>query len=569
MSREKDREIWNAAAIRSAETLLVLLKNLISDQILDNATCHSIREIVSTVERPEATLVFGGHFKAGKSSTLNAALGRTLLPSGRLPETGVICSIRSGIEDSATVRCSGQAIPVDCSMEMIRSVCSVVDRETGCKRDLSNIERIEVAVQGTCIPENLIWIDSPGITDEHAMDECARRAAAEADLLVWVLWTKHPVGEPETAFLRRHLNERGAASVVFLLNCFLAEDRQDLWDELAHQDVPRIWKKLEEAIGPMGFSDDVPLVMIPMSARAIRDVDQNAFGGSELRDLLRQFDSPRHPRFLKTRWHRASMALGELADTSQRRLESVRQENERLGAQLQLEKNEASRAEMALLQTVRGRLREFFLAWSMAAREVAQGLSAELTLLNLCHNGGKHGLELARRVNGCGDIPYFDLCQAVERDLIERGCQPVPSKTIEQILEPLRSHSLENDVPKVELKPKAWSAFGGATGIVVFAAPPVGLAMMLGGGVIAAKAARKQLDRIRQSISAVTEKFILELERRLDEMAARFAARFSICMETADGRDDNREAELQLETLSKRLRTLAEEARKVSDGFLV
>ena len=293
------------------------------------------------------------------------------------------------------------------------------------------------------------------------MDECARRAAAEADLLVWVLWTKHPVGEPETAFLRRHLDERGAASVVFLLNCFLAEDRQDLWDEFAHQDVPRIWKKLEEAIGPMGFSDDVPLVMVPMSARAIRDVDQNAFGGSDLRDLLRQFDSPRHPRFLKTRWHRASMALAELAGKSQRRLEWVRQENERLRAQLQLEEKKATRAETALSQTVKGRLQEFFLAWSWAAREAAQGLSAELTLLNFCRNGGEHGLELARRVNGRGDAPYFNLCQTVERDLVEGGWRPVSSKTIEQIFKPLRSHSLENDVPKVELKPKAWANLAG------------------------------------------------------------------------------------------------------------
>ena len=94
--------------------------------------------------------------------------------------------------------------------------------------------------------------------------------------------------------------------------------------------------------------------------------------------------------------------------------------------------------------------------------------------------------------------------------------------------------------------------------------------MMLGDGVMAVGSAHKQLDRIRQSISAATEKFILELERQLDEMASRFAARSSNCMATADGRDDNnREAELQLETLSKRLRTLAEEARKVSDGFLV
>jgi hypothetical protein len=569
VSQEKDRESANNTAAVSAETLLAFLRELISDRALNETTRQSIREIVAVIEGPELKLVFGGHFKAGKSSTLNAVIGRLLLPAGRLPETGALCAIRTGPEESAVVHRSGQAVAVECSTEMIRSVCSIIDRESGRARDLSEIDWIELTLQKVCIPKSVVWIDSPGITDDHAMDVCARRAAAEADVLVWLLWTKHPLAEPETVFLQRHLNESGAGSVVFLLNCFLAEDRRDTWQEYASRDVPRIWRKLEEVIGPLGFSEAAPLVMLPISARAIREVDQNEFGGPDLRELLGQFDSPCHPRVQKTRWHRASMALHQLAHDHERQLFDIQKQNSRLEAELRQAGKNARGAKVALSKVVRGHLLEFLSRWSQAAREAGNKFAGGLSVMNLWNNGGNHGPELAERISRSGSVLYLDLRRAIEKDLVALGFRLVTIVRIDAALQPLLSNSLENDVPKAELKAKAWAKFGGVAAGTFLAVHPVGLALLVGGSVVAVSRANKQVEQVRHSISAAIEKFILEIEQKIDQIVERVLTQFPHRVELEDRPTPDRCAENRLITAVAKLRLAADEARKVSGGFVV
>jgi hypothetical protein len=577
ISRERDRENSNSAAVVSAKAQLSLLRTLISDQMLNDATHQSIREIVNIIESKEVSLVFGGHFKAGKSSTLNAVLGRPLLPSGRLPETGAICAIRSGVEDSAAVQRSGRSIPVECSTEMIRSVCSIVDRETGGPRDLSDIDRIEVTLQRACIPQDVVWIDSPGITDDHAMDECARRAAAEADVLVWVLWTKHPVGEPEAEFLRRYLKERGVASAVFLLNCFLTEDCEDIWKQYGDQDVPQISRKLEEVVGPMGFSEVAPLVMLPISARAIREVDRDAFGGPELREFLRQFDSPCHPRVQRTRWHRASLALDQLAFEHEQAFYAVRKQNSRLGIELRKAEETAHQAEVSQLQIVNIHLREFLLGWSRAAREAGREVADSLNLLNLWSNGGKQGPGLAQRVNQLGSVHYSTLRHGIEQHLAERSFSSGTALKIGEILEPLLSNSLESYVPKAVMDSKAWIKLGVAAVLVFLAialvankgVAAISNALLLIGGIVALNCASTQLKRIRQAIAAAVEKFVLDLEQKIEKVAPQVSAGFPHMVDLENHPGPDREEETRLELASTILRNVAKEARKISESFTV
>jgi hypothetical protein len=577
MSLKRDRESSNSAAVVSAKAQLSLLRTLISDRTLNEATHQSIREIVTIIERKEVSLVFGGHFKAGKSSTLNAVLGRPLLPSGRLPETGAICAIRSGVEDSAAVHKSGGTIPVECSTEMIRSVCSIVDRETGGPRDLSDIDRIEVTLQRVCIPQDVVWIDSPGITDDHAMDECARRAAAEADVLIWVLWTKHPVGEPEAEFLQRYLKERGVASAVFLLNCFLAEDCEDVWKQYANQDVPQIWRKLEEIIGPMGFSEVAPLVMLPISARAIREVDSDAFGGPELREFLQQFDSPRHPRVQKTRWHRVSLALDQLAFEHEQAFSAVRKQNSRLEIESRKAAETARQAEVSLLQIVNIHLRDFLLGWSRAAREAGREVADRLNLLNLWNNGGKQGPGLAQRVNQLGSVHYSTLRHRIEQHLAEQSFCAETGLRIGEILEPLLTNSLESDVPKVVMDSKAWIKLGVAAGLMFLAIAlivntgvgAVSNALLLIGGIVALNCASTQLKRVRQAIAAAIEKFVLDLEQKIEKVSPQVSATFRRGVGLENHPSPDRGEERRLELASTILRNVANEARKISESFTV
>ena len=63
-----------------------------------------IRGIARTLDQEQITVNFGGVFKAGKSTMINAALGRGILPVDDVPETGAVCCLLPGTEDDA-IRC--------------------------------------------------------------------------------------------------------------------------------------------------------------------------------------------------------------------------------------------------------------------------------------------------------------------------------------------------------------------------------------------------------------------------------------------------------------------------------
>src|SRR4051812_49887513 len=71
-----------------------------------------LEQITGVLSRPDVRLVVGGHFSCGKSTMLNMLLGRDLLPTGDLPETGVPCELRSGPFAQAVAYTGGGSVPI-------------------------------------------------------------------------------------------------------------------------------------------------------------------------------------------------------------------------------------------------------------------------------------------------------------------------------------------------------------------------------------------------------------------------------------------------------------------------
>src|SRR4051812_35322878 len=66
-------------------------------------------------------VTFAGCFNAGKSTLVNALLGETILASGDLPETGVLCEVRSGAVTEAQVTFrDGSVHPIDATPTGLR-----------------------------------------------------------------------------------------------------------------------------------------------------------------------------------------------------------------------------------------------------------------------------------------------------------------------------------------------------------------------------------------------------------------------------------------------------------------
>ncbi len=305
---------------------------------LDPEGARTLRDLATRLTRPEAVVAFAGHFSAGKSSIINAALGRALLPVGELPETGALCELRAGSVDSAEVVEAGVTRAIPCTTDAIRAALGVLRPDGAPNPTLPGVERVRLQVgravpglpggDGSAsgaagpavgshppadpwapelpgIPPRAVWLDCPGINDASATLPRARAALAEADVVIWVLASRQFLSETELAWLATFWRERGGAASRLLLNAFLPEPTADAWKRFLAEQLPRHRQKLLDYCAGLGL--DAPhLVAVSASGG---DAD---FGLADLRGLLAALHGPDAASIRRARAARAVGALQSL-----------------------------------------------------------------------------------------------------------------------------------------------------------------------------------------------------------------------------------------------------------------
>ncbi len=279
--------------------------------------------LIQAVERwgqSEVALVFGGHFSAGKSCLLNAAIRRSLLPVDDLPETGTLCLLRRGERDDAVVHTGKGSQAIPCTTTALREQVALISDSGERKASVGGVTRLDIRLRGESIPPRAVWIDSPGINDTQAMEECARRAARMGDILVWVINSRQPLSETEVEFVQAHRGQYGPDSVIFLLNAFLTEDIPDAWNRFMTRNTPRIEQMLVERLE----TEQAPL-MVTVSARALNNPEETGFGRSELDGLLQALSRADHPLICRARTYRMVRLLERIDTDLTARVEQERE----------------------------------------------------------------------------------------------------------------------------------------------------------------------------------------------------------------------------------------------------
>jgi Dynamin family len=138
-----------------------------------------------------------GEFKRGKSTLLNALVGRDLLPTGVPPVTAIPTRVRSGPHARAVARFrdgTEREIPLD-------EIRDYVD-ESHNPRNHRGVASVDVEVpEGP--PPGVVLVDVPGLGSTHAHNtEAALAALPEADAALLVASVDPPVGEAELRLLR-------------------------------------------------------------------------------------------------------------------------------------------------------------------------------------------------------------------------------------------------------------------------------------------------------------------------------------------------------------------------------
>ena len=156
-----------------------------------------------------------GEFKRGKSTFINALLGKEILPADIAPATAVVNRITYGLVPSAAVifRGSKHEQPVD--LARLEEYVSKLTPEA--EAIAATIEQAIVYYPIPFCKQNIDIIDTPGLSDEQSMSDVTFGLLSSVDAAIFVLMATSPFSQTEAAFLERAMNQYGLRAVLFVV----------------------------------------------------------------------------------------------------------------------------------------------------------------------------------------------------------------------------------------------------------------------------------------------------------------------------------------------------------------
>jgi ribosome biogenesis GTPase A len=242
-------EYNNNAVHHDIERIQAVFREISEDQELASILGHEFtdslndwRTLIDKRSSEPFTLVILGDFKRGKSTIINALLGREIAPSNVSPETYTINEISYGEKRSVeAVLENGQRMPLELS-DITRDKLEVIMKMFPAK-----VEYLDIRDNAPILKEIRI-VDTPGLSDLDDLDKQVTEYLVNADAIMYAASSLLPFSESEQIYLATHVQPRRFGMLYVLVNMIDALNSQS--------DVDKIMKRfrmLSEKIVPNSF----------------------------------------------------------------------------------------------------------------------------------------------------------------------------------------------------------------------------------------------------------------------------------------------------------------------------
>ncbi len=177
------------------------------------ALAMECRELMERLAEDRFNLAVVGQFKRGKSSIMNALIGRDLLPTGVLPLTSVIVNVRHGPQERLVIRRGNGLYPESFPISNLFEYAT----EKGNPGNTKGVVRAHVETPAEFLRPGLDFVDTPGIgSATDANTEAARRFLPHCDAAIFVTAVDTPLTRMELDFLGTVLGYVG--KIFFVVN---------------------------------------------------------------------------------------------------------------------------------------------------------------------------------------------------------------------------------------------------------------------------------------------------------------------------------------------------------------
>jgi tRNA U34 5-carboxymethylaminomethyl modifying GTPase MnmE/TrmE len=207
------------ATLSDIEFVAGELKKLISNTEVRNALGSELAGRLAdwdkaiTARRTEPfSLVVIGDFKRGKSTVINALLGKDMTPVNVAPETFTINCISYGEMNTAeAVLKSGQRIPL-MPEDLVRERLERLSKAFS-----DDIDHIDIKGDADLLKEIRV-VDTPGLSDLDRLDKRVQDYLVNADAIVYIASALTPMSESEQNFLASYVRPQEFTKFFVLVN---------------------------------------------------------------------------------------------------------------------------------------------------------------------------------------------------------------------------------------------------------------------------------------------------------------------------------------------------------------
>ncbi|SMF87138.1 Dynamin family protein [Paenibacillus uliginis N3/975] len=160
----------------------------------DESSAALIEDLIRKQATGELTLAFCGHFSAGKSSMINALCGKKVLPSGPVPTSANVVTIRNGASKAVIHRPDGGlGETLNVSTEELAAYC----KEGG------EYSAIEVWDDISILGGHGVLMDTPGVdSTDDGHRQATHSALHMADVVFYVMDYNHVQSESNLLFAK-------------------------------------------------------------------------------------------------------------------------------------------------------------------------------------------------------------------------------------------------------------------------------------------------------------------------------------------------------------------------------